>query len=484
MNIFSIFLLLSLATLSTSLSAATSVSYSGDTLPQRSLPSWERVIPNNNDATLFAEDPNLATEMLDYESKDDYLIQLEQASGTLNYQFVSNPDDYNGENCIVCHALRPPSDYALLRQSINHWPISYIQNPTTINNSDGVTITARVRALSSQANIGLSIDNGAVGEILFVDLKSAISSRLLLRSLYDAPFETLTSYKATLSNYFADFNINDFHIFRMVLKENQVRVYIDCTLILDTTALVSSSTHQVRFGTPSNHSSNVAQNVEWDYVRYETGDLGTGSCTNPSSATITVNLPSPQPIGKEITFHVEGGGGDASGYEYAFYRLGPDTNGMWVMMQAYSPNQEYLILPNDSQYNGLHYLAGLVRSIDSGEFYDAMDVIPYVISEPIQAVKLTTSLTTPQAVNTVITYAAEVVASDPAIIEYAFVRNGPDTNGQWIIMQPYSENSTFVYQPTTGEIGLNHIATIVRTVTSTSNYEAYDYIEIEIVDQP
>ena len=268
-----------------SLALANPVVYSGDQLPELSTPAWQKSIPNNNDAILFADDPHLLSypHLFDYQGLDDYLLPLEQANGVFKYQVHQNADDYNGQVCDQCHSVLPTStNPAMLRDNINFWPVSYQQESTTLDNSVGTTITARLRAVSSSADVGIAIDDGVVHETLFIKpYNDGLSTKLILLGggvYHGDDYDLRLNSFTRVEDHINGFNSSEFHTYRMVVKDFQVKVYVDCTLVLDTQTMLNSTDKRVRFGAASDHNVALTQDVEWDSVAYQSGDLGAGNC--------------------------------------------------------------------------------------------------------------------------------------------------------------------------------------------------------------
>jgi hypothetical protein len=216
------------------------VEYRADTLPQTASPTWTKTVADNVYLT----------------NEVTYTVSENSALSILQTNVVENT--ISGTNCITCHNPTG-SDYS---PASNFWPLSYTINDSSLSNTIGTTVEARLWFPSnlSPASLGLAISDGTYSETLRI---SASGIKLSL-------FGSNVSYSMNTTD--------GYHVYRMTLKGATVTVYVDGALVLTGSSPISfvspygTSAQYIKFGQYTGHgTASPGADADWDYVKYFNG---------------------------------------------------------------------------------------------------------------------------------------------------------------------------------------------------------------------
>ena len=174
------------------------------------------------------------------------------------------------------------------------------------------------------------------------------------------------------------------------------------------------------------------------------GRKGGGGALPISTVSIQPDRPAPQPVHSSVTFTADSTGG-LKPVQYKFWVYDGIA---WTPQQEWSTDDTFVWNPHKA--SGDFRVGVWVRSADSTldkpETDSAYTSVAYPITDvtPISLAGLTANLTSPQPVNTTITFTA-TAAGGTAPYEYKWwLFNG----STWSIVQTWSASSTFAWTPT------------------------------------
>ena len=201
-----------------------------------------------------------------------------------------------------------------------------------------------------------------------------------------------------------------------------------------------------------------------------------------SSVRLTSDLPSPQTAGTTVTFTASATGGSGN-YEYCFWVRGPATNGRWSMVRRYATSPNYTM--DTTNYVGTNEVNVWARNVGSSEEWEVWDSVTYEVqgtsnegTSPVESVRLTCDLPSPQAAGTSVTFSASA-SGGSGNYEYCFWVRGPATGGRWLRVRDYSSSPTYVMD-TANYVGVNEVDVWARNVGSSEEWEVSDTILFRI----
>lgn len=185
-----------------------------------------------------------------------------------------------------------------------------------------------------------------------------------------------------------------------------------------------------------------------------------------TAASLLSSLPSPQVVGKQITFVASADGGTGV-YEYQF--LTRTANGAWTVAKSYSTSNVFTW--DTTGLSGTYYIMVYVRSSGSTLGYEALKSTVYIISPPpapASTAILASAQTSPQLAGTQIVFVAAGTGGSGSY-EYQFLSRS--AAGAWTVARSYSGNNSFTFD-STGLSGTYYVMVYVRNAGSTAPYEA------------
>ena len=185
-------------------------------------------------------------------------------------------------------------------------------------------------------------------------------------------------------------------------------------------------------------------------------------------SSFTPNKTSPQAVNTQITWTCLASGGTSLRYEF-WTELG--LNG-WQVAQVYGTGDTFAWKPTVA---GSYSVGVWVKDVNSTNpnGYDQLVILPYTVTSvaPVAISSFTPNKTSPQAVNTQITWTC--VASGGTSLRYEFWTE-LGLNG-WQVAQVYGTGDTFAWKPTVA--GSYSVGVWVKDVNST-NPNGYDQLVI------
>jgi len=193
----------------------------------------------------------------------------------------------------------------------------------------------------------------------------------------------------------------------------------------------------------------------------------TVTAANPATGVTAVAVPNAtQTVNTPVVITASGAGGSGQ-YEYRFY---VNDGGNFYLIQPYSTSNTCTWLPGKV---GVFDFFVEVRSAGSTVMRDAFaNIFGYVVtSSAASGMTLSSDLSSPQAVNTPITFTAQGVGG-VGTYEYRFLLN---SGAGFNVVQPYSTTNTYVFTPALA--GNYDIFAEVRIVGSSANRDAFNEIQ-------
>jgi hypothetical protein len=195
----------------------------------------------------------------------------------------------------------------------------------------------------------------------------------------------------------------------------------------------------------------------------------------PTSVTLSSSRWSPEPEGVVVQFTASASGGSGD-YEYRFSERGPSTGNQWQVIRDYSTSRS--LSWDTSGKAGDNRIAVLARNVgttDDSRVQTSMlftiDAAPSDTPSPAPeqptSVTLWSSRRSPQAEGVVVQFTASA-SGGSGDYEYRFSERGPSTGNQWQVIRDYSA-SRYLSWDTSGKVGDNRIAVIVRSVGTTDD---------------
>jgi hypothetical protein len=185
----------------------------------------------------------------------------------------------------------------------------------------------------------------------------------------------------------------------------------------------------------------------------------------PTSVSLTPNLPSPQPEGTELTFTAEATGGTGS-YEYRFWAH--ETGGVWKIVQDYSSSPHFTWTATDD----FDWIGVWARNAGSKYSWQVYNVMKFRTDmNPPTSVTLTPNLFSPQPKGTVVTFTAEATGGSG---NYDYRFGVHETGGNWTIVQDYSSSSNFTWRAADN---IDLVGVWARNRGSQYEWQAYELIE-------
>jgi len=162
------------------------------------------------------------------------------------------------------------------------------------------------------------------------------------------------------------------------------------------------------------------------------------------TVTLAANPPSPQLTNTPITFTATGAGGSGS-YQYRFWLK---TGATWTVVQNYSATNTWTWTPTAAGFYGIQVD---IRNVGNTSQRQNQANLSYTIRWPAPTVTLAANRTSPQPVNTPITFTA-TGAGGSGSYQYRF---WVKTGATWAVVQNYSATNTFTWTPSaTGFYGI------------------------------
>ncbi len=223
----------------------------------------------------------------------------------------------------------------------------------------------------------------------------------------------------------------------------------------------------------SNVQDRFGSNINVDYDNdSRASDRGADEYTNQPNATgvsvtwaTTGGSPAGTPAGTPVQF-TAGGRGPTGRFEYQFYLCNADGS-VCNPVQTWSTLDTWVWATTLADL-GTHQVRVDVRSAGDNTVVSSTP-LSYTITNPGQpVVSMTSNLTSPQYVGTVIAFIAQS-SGGSGQVEFQFSRMGPGTGGTWQIVQPFALNSTIWYwnAPLNTQVGTSLIKVEVRNVGET-----------------
>jgi hypothetical protein len=185
----------------------------------------------------------------------------------------------------------------------------------------------------------------------------------------------------------------------------------------------------------------------------------------PTITSLTSSLPSPQAVGRAITFTAAVNGGTAP-YQYKWWLYNGAT---WSVIQNWGSSNSYVWTPTQAKAD---YRIGVwVRN--AGITADVSDVnlsVPYVItpggssSSRLTITGLTSNVSSPRAPGTTITFTATATGGTAPYQYKWWLSNG----ATWSVIQNWTSNNQYAWTPTQPN-GNYRIGVWVRSATTTAD---------------
>ncbi len=241
---------------------------------------------------------------------------------------------------------------------------------------------------------------------------------------------------------------------------NMVRDYSTTNTYSWTPASTDIGQHDVVVWVKSNGST-----AAFDATR-ETGFFNINGTASVSA--ITPSPVSPSPAGVPVVWT-----GTATGnpgpLQYQFWRLDGAT---WKMAQDYSLSKTYTWIPAVGDV-GTHVVAVWVRNQGSAAAFEATRAsgsFTITAAQPLAASALQYAPDLPRPDGAIILF-KPATTGGLAPLTYRFYRYSYAT-AAWTIVQDFSTNDTFTWQPTPSEDGAYQIAVWIKNAGSTAQYDA------------
>ncbi len=205
----------------------------------------------------------------------------------------------------------------------------------------------------------------------------------------------------------------------------------------------------------------------------EQEQLISGASAAPSSVVLAADLPSPQPVGKTITYTAQALGG-SDPVEYRFVLSGAATAHTPAEVQPYGPGSTWTWAASEADI-GSNTVIVEARAVGSTDPYNvtAHETMVIETAQVTGWVTVTKSHASPQRAGTSPTFTAQGHGGNVGAYEYRFYREGPDTNGQWVIVQDYSANDTYTWTPDEAAVGNHRLQAWARNAGSLNVFESY-----------
>ena len=196
----------------------------------------------------------------------------------------------------------------------------------------------------------------------------------------------------------------------------------------------------------------------------EVGPTTITANTPPTSVSLTSDFASPQPAGSSVTFTAQATGGSGN-HEYVFWIKNPA--GDWELMQDYSSGNTFVWIASGI---GTSIIWVGAKNAGTNEGYQVYSSVSFSTdTNPPGSSSLTSDLPSPQSEGTEVTFTAQATGGS-GTYEYQFWLR--DIAGQWIKVQDYSSNNTFVWN-TTG-VGTSMIWVGVKNAGSDGGYQVFN----------
>lgn len=183
---------------------------------------------------------------------------------------------------------------------------------------------------------------------------------------------------------------------------------------------------------------------------------------------ITADKPSPQTTGTLVNITADAQGGNERLYKFNLLK-----DGVWEVVQDYSPNSTFSWMPTLA---GDYKFSVHVKDSNSSKSYDAYGVISYEVKEkldPVVMESVTTDKPSPQLANTAVNITAN--ASGGSTKLYKFNIHDGKT---WVVTQNYSTKNTHQWLPS--KPGDYKVSVHVKDQNSTKSYDSYKAITYKV----
>ena len=197
----------------------------------------------------------------------------------------------------------------------------------------------------------------------------------------------------------------------------------------------SSATYQWTPATPGNYVISV---TALDATGAGVNTMLSYTIGSPLTAVnVTPSLASPQPVNTPITFTATATGGSNVQFQYWLYN--PAANPAWTQLQDYSSLATYQWTPTTPG----NYVIAVTALDATGTAVNTL--FSYSISGPLTTVSVSTSLASPQPVNTPITFTA--MATGGSNVQFQYWLYNPAANPAWSQLQAYASLATYQWTP-------------------------------------
>jgi hypothetical protein len=186
---------------------------------------------------------------------------------------------------------------------------------------------------------------------------------------------------------------------------------------------------------------------------------------NRASLQLTTSTLFPVAVGTPVTWNADVPDPSVN-MEYVFWVYSAATN-TWAQGQPYSGQKTFVW---QAPITGSYAVQVWARQVGSTAAYDLVRSSGTfdIVSGPAQMVSLTSNASLPAAAGTTITWTAGATGGT-APLEYQFWRQN---GGTWSLVQDYSPLNTYTWPTTAGDSGPHAVQARVRSIGSTSPYEA------------
>jgi hypothetical protein len=161
---------------------------------------------------------------------------------------------------------------------------------------------------------------------------------------------------------------------------------------------------------------------------------------------------------------------DPGPFEYRFSLKGPATNGVYIVMQDYSPVNTWPWTVTEDDYCTNTIKVAFRRP--GATYYSGYKTLPFE-GKPVPATNVAVSKThqSPVSPGTTITFTAQGEGGN-GYYEYKFQLKGPSTNNQIVDVRGYSTDNVWQWTPSQSDLCTNYVYVRVRSSGSCNNYEA------------
>jgi len=184
-------------------------------------------------------------------------------------------------------------------------------------------------------------------------------------------------------------------------------------------------------------------------------------------SSITPSPASPAVAGTNVTWTATAAGGSGS-YQYQFWRYGPDTGGVYVLVRDWGTAKTWSWNTTGAAV-GNHYVMFKVKNADGSGAAAYLISAAFKVQSaapPITITSITPSPLSPVVRGAMVTWAATATGGSGSL-KYQFWRYGPDTGGVYVMTQDWGASGSWPWDTSGASLGTHYVMVKVKNSDGT-----------------